>query len=125
MIIHDSATASICKSFVQLQVIDRKHLAVLLQLHPYFSLLPFAECRKIHCGDRAALQPTWKHVVKTQELYAVVKNLIENNHSSMHGFHYQKLRKYQLQWSTASKMQISCKLFINNSMRYCCNCIRL
>lgn len=125
MKIHDSATATGCISFVQLQVIDRKHLAVLLQLHPYFSLLPVAECTKIHCGDRAALLPTWKHVVKTQELKAVVKKLIENNHSSIHGFHYQKLRKVQLQWSTASKMQMICKLFINNSMRYCCNCIRL
>jgi hypothetical protein len=73
MKIHDSATATDCRSFVQLQMIDRKHLAVLLQLQPYFSLLAVAECTKIHCGDRAALQPTWKHVVKTQELKAVVK----------------------------------------------------
>ena len=55
MKIHDSATATIRKSFVQLQVFDRKHLAVLLQLHPYFSLLPFAECRKILCGARGSI----------------------------------------------------------------------
>ena len=125
MKIHDSATATIRKSFVQLQVFDRKHLAVLLQLHPYFSLLPFAECRKIHCGTRVVLQSTCKHVAKKQELYAVMKKLIENNHSSTHGFHCQKLRKDQLQWPTASKMQMNCKLLINNSMRYCCNCICL
>lgn len=62
MKIHDSATACGRKNFVQLQTIDRKHLAVLLQLHQYFSLLPVAECRKIH--SRA-----WVSITDNMEKY--------------------------------------------------------
>lgn len=51
---HDTATASDCKNAVQLQLIDRKYVAVLLQLPPHRTQMLVAGCRIFRSRTLAA-----------------------------------------------------------------------